>query len=76
MTALPLNHMNLSPVLMEPDFIHQLVNQENPSTMMGINVLALTRIGNIGGVKTRSRIAYNDKHALMLIAGHVALHNF
>ncbi len=31
---LSLNHMDLSPILMELHFIHQLIDEKNPATMV------------------------------------------
>ena len=67
--------MNFSSVLVEPDFVHQLVDQENAAPMIGVDVLSVARIGNFCGIEIRARVADHDQHALLLVAGYVALHD-
>jgi hypothetical protein len=72
---LPLQHVDLSPVLVKLDFVHQLVDQVNASAMIGINIFALARIGNLAGIKTWAGIAHYNQDPMLVVAGYVAFDN-
>jgi len=71
----PLDHMNLSPILVEPDFIHQLIDQVDAAAMVGENVLAGAGIGKLADIETGSGIAHHDEHSVRFVAGHIAFDN-
>src|SRR5262249_37221991 len=74
-SSAPLHHVNLSSILPELHLIHQLIDQEDSATMVGVQVLA-DRAGRNGfGIKPFAGIAYDDEHAALFIAGHDAFHN-
>src|ERR1019366_5538503 len=69
-------HVNLSPVLVELDIVHQLIDQVDATAVIGIDVLAAAGIGNLGGIETGAGIAHHDQHAPLLVTGHVAFDHF
>ena len=68
--------MDLSPVLMEPDLIHQLIDQENSATVVRIDIFSMAGIGNFCGIKTGAGIAHHNQHPLLRVAGNIAFHRF
>ena len=40
------SHVNLRPTALEVNLVHQLVDQINSPTVLGVNVLSKSRIGN------------------------------
>src|ERR1700733_16312381 len=72
---LPFHHMNLSPILMELHFIHQLIDEENPAAVIGVEILSPGTTGNGLGIEPRPRIAHDDKNSPLLVTGYQALHD-
>lgn len=68
--------MDFGAVALESDFIHQLVNQEDAAPMMGIDVLAVQRVGNFDRIEAGTGIADDDQQAAFFIAGHATLYFF
>ena len=48
--TLSLQHVNLSPVLVKMDFVHQLIDQVNAAPVLRMDVLTLAGIGKLGGI--------------------------
>ena len=67
--------MDFRPVLAEFHLIHKLVDQENTTSMVGINILTHRTGRNRARVKPVSWIAHHDDDAAFLVARHQALHN-
>ena len=58
--SLSLDHMNFSAVFEELHLIHQLVDQENSTTVIGIDAFASHRVGDARGIKSIPRVADHD----------------
>src|SRR5437879_2226638 len=65
--------MDLSPVLEELHFIHELVDQKNAAPVIRVNVLT-ARAGRNGlGVEARPWIAHDTNDAALFVTYHAAL---
>ncbi len=67
--------MNLSPIFVELDFIHQLIDQVDAAAVAGKNVLAGAGVGKLADIKAGAGIAHHDEHAVRFVAGHIAFDN-
>ena len=67
--------MDFSPILVELDLIHELINQENATTVMGKDVFPLAWISDFSGVKSGSRITNNDQNAVLIVTSDVTFDN-
>ena len=66
--------MDFGAVTLELYFIHELVNQEDTAAVIGVNILAVERVGDAEGVEAGTGIAHDDEHAAVVIAGDTALY--
>jgi len=74
--VLVLAHVDFSPVSLETDLIHQLIDQENSSPVVGVHILAHQGIGNLHGIKAGAGVFHHDEKTVFLIARNAALHFF
>src|SRR3954470_21181385 len=63
-----LNHVDLSPVLLELHFIHELVDQVNTATVIRVDVLSLDGTRQHFGIESGSGIPDYDDDASRLVA--------
>ena len=66
--ALTLHHVNLSAVLAEFNFIHQLIDQENSAAMIRVEILSHGATGNRLWIKALPGVAHNDQKDLLRVA--------
>lgn len=66
-------HYDFGPVSSDMHFIHELVNEEDATPMIGIDVFAYQRTGNLKGVVAVSWITNNDQDPVFFVARHAAI---
>src|SRR6185369_12888112 len=70
---LPLTHHDFGAVTANVYFIHQLIYQENPATVVGVNVFSYQRTGDIQWIITIAGIPNHDQDAVLFIASDATI---
>lgn len=73
---LVLAHVDFGAVSLETNLIHQLVDQEDATAVVGVNILAFEGIGNLHRIETTSRISHNNKKPMLFVARDATLDLF
>jgi hypothetical protein len=71
-----LPHVDLGAIALEAHLIHELIDQEDATTVVGVDVLAYERVRNFFRLEAIAGIANDDQHAAFLIAGNATLDAF
>ena len=68
-----LPHVDFSAVLFELDLVHQLIDQVDAASVVGVDILSVTGIRNGEGIEAGAGVTHHDLHAAGLIAPYTAL---
>src|SRR5229473_2927382 len=71
-----LTHPNFCAIAFKRDFVHQLIDEVDSPTVLGMEVLSGQRAGNSARAESLSRITHHDHYVGRFGAGHAALHFF
>ena len=66
--------MNFSTPVLKADLVHQLIDEEDPTSPSCINVSPDCRDWNTGGIEALARVAHNDKDSPRLITSDTQLY--
>ena len=69
-----LEHVNFSSILVELDFVHELIDEINSASVIGINILFRRGTRHISRIKTRPRVAHHNHESVLIIAYKAAFH--
>src|SRR5215469_14360770 len=66
--------MDFCTVALKADLIHELIDQEDATSVVGIYILAHERVGQFFRLEAGARVANHNEHAALLVAGDATLY--
>src|SRR5690242_11064381 len=73
--SLPLAHVDFAAAALEANLVHQLIDEVNAPSVIGIDIFADDGVGDSGRVKARPGITDHNQHAMCFITSHTTLHS-